>query len=181
VTITGAPGAGENVAEALVAGDSKAEGASEGFEEGLDLMMRGTPIEHAKVDVGTGSLRKTLKEIFHEFGLEAAHRSRGEFRFNDTKGATAKIDGGGSKGFIHGHEEIAGAQNAALVAKGGVDAFTESDAHIFNSVMLVDIQVTDGSQLQVKSAVTGDQIEHVIEEGDAGGDRGFTAAIQIQP
>ncbi len=40
-----------------------------------------------------------------------------------------------------GHEEVAGAENASLVAKGAVEGFAERDAYVFDGVVLIDIEI----------------------------------------
>ena len=56
-------------------------------------------------------------------------------------GAAAKIDGGDGECLVHGHEEVAGAQDAALVAEGAVEGLAESDADVFDGVVLIDIEI----------------------------------------
>ncbi len=63
------------------------------------------------------------------------------FGVDDVGGAAAEIDGGEAEGLVHGHEEVAGAQNAALVAEGFVEGFAERDADVFDGVVLVDVEV----------------------------------------
>src|ERR1700751_3577309 len=47
-------------------------------------------------------------------------------------------------------------------------------------MVLVDVEVALCGASEFKGAVTGDDIEHAIEEADAGGDFGFAAAVQRQ-
>src|ERR1700745_292436 len=47
-------------------------------------------------------------------------------------------------------------------------------------MVLVDVEVALCGDSEFKGAVTCDDIEHVIEEADAGGDFGFAAAVQRQ-
>ena len=35
-------------------------------------------------------------------------------------------------------------------------------------MVLVDLQVTIGAQVEIEAAVTGEELEHVVEEADAG-------------
>ena len=46
--------------------------------------------------------------------------------------------------------------------------FAERDADVFDGVMLIDVEIAGGLDLQVEAAVPGDQVEHVIEKADAG-------------
>ena len=46
--------------------------------------------------------------------------------------------------------------------------------------MLIHIQIARGLQLQIEAAVLGEQLQHVIEEANAGGDLVAAAAIDLQ-
>ena len=75
---------------------------------------------------------------------------------DDAIGAAAKVDGGGGEGFVHGHEEISGAQDSAFRAEGPQHGFTESDSDVFHGVVLIDVQITFGGNVQIKSTMAGD-------------------------
>ena len=142
--------------------------------------MRGAAVENAEMDVGARGLRKSLEEILDELGLEIADQARGEFRFDDTESAAAKIDSGRGESFVHGHEEIAGPEDAFAIPEGGIDGLTESNADVFDGVMLIDVEIAGCFEAQIEPAVAGDKVEHMVEKGDAGGDFGFAAAVEIQ-
>ena len=46
--------------------------------------------------------------------------------------------------------------------------------------MLIDIQIARGLQLQIEAAVLGEQLQHVIEEANAGGDVVAALAVEVQ-
>ncbi len=46
--------------------------------------------------------------------------------------------------------------------------------------MRVDIEVTLGLELQVEQPVFGEEFEHMVEEADAGGNVGPSAAIDVE-
>ena len=46
----------------------------------------------------------------------------------------------------------------------------QHDADILDGVVLIHIQIAVGFQLQIEAAVLGEQLQHVIEEADAGRD-----------
>src|SRR5208282_3238603 len=142
--------------------------------------MRRAAVENAQVHVGASGLRKALKKVFHQFRLKIADAFCGEFCLDNAETAATEIDGGGRKGFVHGHQEIAGAENAFLVAKRGVDSFAEGNAHVFDGVMLIHVQVALGGEAEIEAAVTRDEVEHVIKEGNARGNDGLAATIEIQ-
>src|SRR5262249_10921875 len=55
----------------------------------------------------------------------------------------------------------------------------EADAHVLGRVVGAGLEVTLGLELQPQAAVAGEELEHVVEEADAGGDLGV-AAVQGQ-
>ena len=84
-------------------------------------------------------------------------------------GAAAEIDRSEAEGLIHGHEKVAGAQDAALVAEGLVEGVAERNADIFDGVVLIDVEVALAQKIEIEGSVTGEELEHVVEEADAGG------------
>ncbi len=56
----------------------------------------------------------------------------------------------------------------------------EHDADVFHGVVLVHVQIAVGVQLQIEAAVLGEQLQHVVEEADAGGDLVAAAAFDLQ-
>jgi len=166
--------------EPLVARDSETQRAREGFEHRFDLMMRGTSVQGTQVHVGAGGLREALKEIFDKLDLKIADALRCDFRVYDTKGAATKIDGGRGESLVHRHEEISGAQDAALRTERFLQRFPKGDANIFDGVMLVHVEIAAGLHLQIECAMTRDEFEHVVEEVNACRDAGISTAIEIQ-
>ena len=171
---------GEDVAEALVAGDGEAQGFGEGFEDGFDLVVRGVAVHELEVDVGGGGLREAAEKVFEEFGLEVAYFGRGEFPGADAVGAAGEVEGGGGEAIVHGHQEIAGAEDAALCAQGLLDGFAQGYAYVFYGVVLVYVEVAFGFEFEIEAAVAGDLFEHVVEEADARGDLGAALAVEVQ-
>jgi hypothetical protein len=172
--------AGEHVAKAFVARDGEPQSAGESFEKGFDPVMRRATVHDAEMDVGASSLRESLEKIFSEFGLEVANTLGADFAGDDAVWAAAEIDCGGGERFIHWHQKISGAEDAAFVADGFGDGFAERDAGVFHGVMLVDVEITRDFDREIERAVAGDEVKHVIEEADAGGDFGGAAAVEIK-
>ena len=55
-----------------------------------------------------------------------------------------------------------------LAAQRFVERLSQHDADIFDGVMLIDIEVALGFELQIEAAVMGEEFQHVIEETDSG-------------
>jgi hypothetical protein len=56
----------------------------------------------------------------------------------------------------------------------------ERNADVFDGMVLVNVKVPFGGDGEIEGPVASDQIEHVIEETDAGGDLGLTAAVETE-
>src|SRR5208282_4889058 len=138
---------------ARVARNGKVQRAGERLEQRFDLVVRRAAIENAQMHIGARGLRKALEKVLHQFGLKIADAFCEEFCLDDAKTAATKIDSGRSKGFVHGHQEITGAENAFFIAEGGVDGFAEGNAHVLDSVVLVHMQVALGGEAEIKAAV----------------------------
>ena len=99
------------------------------------------------------------------------------FVVHGKRGAAAQVHGRNREGLVHRHEEVAGAKDAALVAKSAIEGLAESDAHIFNRVMLIDVEVAIALEFEIEGAVTREEFEHVIEEANARRDFVLTTAF----
>ena len=53
----------------------------------------------------------------------------------------------------------------------------ERDADVLDGVVLIDVEVARGVQRQVEAAMPGEQLEHVVEEADAGAN--VVAALSV--
>ncbi len=125
-------------------------------------------------------LGEGAEKILEQLGLEIAHLAGGEFPVADAKGAAGEIERGGGEAIVHGHEKIAGAEDAALRAERALDGFAERDAGVLDGVVLVHVEIAADGEIEIEGAVAGDLLEHVIEETNAGGDAGFSAAVEIE-
>ena len=143
-------------------------------------MMRRAAIDNAEVNIGTRSLRESLKKVFGKLGLKIPDSLRADFPGDNAVRSSAEIDRGGRKRFVHRHQEISGAEDSALVADRLGQRLTERDAGVFDGVVLIDVEVAFGFDREIEGAVAGNEIEHVIEETDAGGDFGCAATVEIQ-
>ena len=105
------------------------------------------------MDVCVGAAGEAFKEVGDELGLQVADETGTDFRIYGVGGAAAEVDGGYGQGFVHGHEEVAGAIDAAFVADGAGDGFAECNADVFYGVVLVNIQVATAGQVKIEAAV----------------------------
>jgi hypothetical protein len=168
-------GAGQEAFHALVAPASRTQGAGESFEERLNFVVIGAAVERADVNIAARAASEAFEEIVDEFGLQVANEARANFGVDDGGSAAAEVDGGEAESFVHGHDEISGAENATFRAERLLEGLAERDADILDGVVLIDIEVALGVKSEVEAAVVGEEFEHVIEKANAGRD-GITAA-----
>ena len=140
-----------------VARAGEAQGAGEGFEESFDFVVAGAAVHCLHMNVGARAAGEALEEVFDEFGLQVANEAGFDFGVDDVRGAAAEIDGGEAEGFVHGHEEITGTQDAALVTEGFVEGFAERNADVFDGVMLVDVEIAFAVEIEIECSVAGEE------------------------
>src|SRR5215472_1295272 len=143
-------------------------------------MVGRAPVDQLQVDVGFGGLSKGAEEILEQLGLEVTNAGRGEFPMADAVSATGEIEGGGGEAIVHRHEEIARAENAALIAEGLFDGVAKGDANVFDGMVLIDIEIALGAKMEIESTVASDLLEHVIKEADTGGNVGFATPVEVE-
>ena len=134
-------------------------------------------VKNACVDIGAGAAGKAFEKIVHQFRLQIAHQPRLDPRVDHCGGAAREVHGGQAQSFVHRHQEVAGAHDAALIAQRLVEGLAQGDAHVFHGVVLVHVEIAGGFRSQIESAMVSEELQHVIEETDAGGD--FITAASI--
>src|SRR6185312_10992456 len=121
--------------------------------------------------------RETFKKVVNQFRLQIADQTYFYRGINDGGSASRKIHGGQCQRFIHRHQKISGAQNAFLVAQSFGKCLSQRNAHVFDGMVLVHIEVAGGFKLQIKSPMMGKQLQHVVKKTNAG--RNFVFAVPI--
>ncbi len=92
----------------------------------------------------------------------------------------AEVNGGSRQSFVHRHQEISRAQNAALGAERFPDRLAKNDARVFDRVVLVHVEVAARGEFQIHRAVARDERQHVIEERNTRRDFRAATAVEIQ-
>jgi len=92
----------------------------------------------------------------------------------------AQIYRGPTERFIHRHIGMAVAGDATEIAKRLFDRFSDHNAGVFDSVVTINVQVTNGFDGQIDKRMPAERIQHMVKETYAGRDVGFSGAIQIE-
>ena len=109
-----------------------------------------------------------------------ADRRAGEVHVEDERRPAGEVDRDLGQGLVHRHDRPAVAVDAALVAECLLDRLAEDDADVFDGVVRIDLQIALGVDVEVDQAVPREQVEHVIEEPDAGLDAARAGAVEIE-
>ena len=88
--------------------------------------------------------------------------------------SSAQIDGNKPERFIHWHKGMRCAHQSASLAKRPVERLPQANADIFSRMVLIDVEIAGSAHRQVEQTVTRKQVEHMVEEPDAG--RNISAA-----
>src|SRR5712692_8555801 len=105
------------------------------------------------MDVGARGLRERAEEILKQLGLKIADPASGEFPLTHAMRPPAEINCRRRERFVHGHQEISGAQDAALRTKRPTRGFAERQTHVLDRVMLIDVEVAPRNHLEVERPV----------------------------
>lgn len=127
-----------------------------------------------------GVIDEPLEEFAHEIDVEGADARTGEFAAKDEPWAAREVDHRARQRLVERHVGVTVAGKAALVAQGLGKRLTEGDADVLDRVVVVDVRVAFGANLEVDEPVPGHLLEHVVEKGHAGGEFGATAAVEIE-
>ena len=75
---------------------------------------------------------------------------------------------------------MAVAGDAGAVAERAVERLAEHDPGVLDGVVRAGVEVAGDVDGQVEPAVAGEQVEHVVEEADAGAARAGAAAVEAE-
>jgi hypothetical protein len=131
------------------------------------------------VEVHLRVVRDGAKEFLDKLHVECADFRAAILGVVRDGGPAGEIDGHVGEGFFHRKHEKAVTPDAAFVADGLRDRFTQADADVFHRVVIIDVQIALGVHGEIEEAMPADVVEHVIKETDARGHIHFTRAIQI--
>ena len=71
--------------------------------------------------------------------------------------------------------------DAAAITTGLGQSLAHSDAHILIGVMVINMRVSSGSNLQVNQPMATDLVEHVIQERHTSRGRAASIAVEAKP
>src|SRR5215472_18976608 len=109
--------------------------------------MVGAPVENLHVNVGARTAGEALEEIMDQLRLQVSYQARSYLSGNHGGGASTKIDSRQPQGFVHRHQKVSGAHDAAIIAQSLRESFTQGQPRVFHGVVLVHVEVAAGFEL----------------------------------
>ena len=142
-------------------------------------MMRVAAVEHFEVEVGSGVVGESAQELFEQRVWKMVLRD-GCWGAEVDEGATAEIDDGAGKCFVHGNVSVSVSSDAFSVAEGFGEGLSEGNSGVFDGVMKVDFDIAVCFDGEIGEAVFSEQGEHVVQKRDSGGDLGVARPIDLE-
>ena len=139
------------------------------------------PIELANVQGQTGVVGHRHKELLDQLGVVAADLLGRDRQAVAQVRPAAAVERHLHQGLIEGRHKVAKAVNAAAIAQGLGQRLAHGDAHVLVGVVVVDVGVTDGADLQIQQAVAGQLVQHVVQKRHTRTHLTLAAAIQVEP
>jgi hypothetical protein len=88
------------------------------------------------------------------------------------------VDHDSAQGLVHGNDRMTVSPDSFLCSERLAQRFPQANPYVFDRVMMIDLRIPFGTQLQVHKTMNSHEGEHVIHERDAGIDLGRTFPIE---
>ena len=137
------------------------------------------PVQHLDMQRDAGVHGERLEPLLHQLGVEGADLVAAELGLEHQERPARHVDGDARQRLVHRHMHVGIAGDALHVAERLLHRLAERDADVLGGVVVVDVQVALGLDRDVDARVPRQQIEHVVEEADAGRDVGDALAVEI--
>ena len=127
-----------------------------------------------------GMIDQAMEEFGNQIHIETADHGTRVIDVVFEAGPAGEVDDDARQRFIERHITVAIAGEPLLVAPGLGQRLAKGDADILDRMMGVDMQIALDIDIKVDQAVTGNLIQHVIEERYASGKLALAGAIEVE-
>lgn len=160
--------------------DRLSNGAGCALEDRFGDMVSVSPVVQKHVEVALSIGRECLPKVFDEFAVEFTDLLSRHGGLKDQVTSAAEVDGDGSEGFFHGQHDMTVTSDPRFSAEAIPEGLAEADTDIFGGVVSIDVDITDGFNLEIDERMFCEEDQHVVEESDTGLDVILTGAIEVQ-
>jgi hypothetical protein len=123
---------------------------------------------------------ESLEELVDQVDVELANTRTQELDPVLDPGTAGEINNHARQRFVQWHIGVAVAHDALLVAKRLFESLSERDAYVFDRMVIIDVQIAAGADVEIECAVACDLLEHVLEKRDSGIKIRFSSPIEIE-
>ena len=124
--------------------------------------------------------RQPLERVREQRRREPADPVAGEDELDLGVRAADEVDRRGRERLVHRHRRRAVACDSGTVAERARERVAERGEDVLDRVVLVDVEVAAGEQLEVEAAVEGEERQQVIEKADSGRDARAADAVEVE-
>ena len=160
-----------------ISADSHSQASGKGFEDAFYLVVLVLPF-CLDVEVHGCAVAEALEEVEEHLCRHLAHLFPMELGIPHEPRPSAEVECHLAKAVVHG-QTVAVALYATLVAERLADAFAQSQCHILDGMVFIDMEVAIATDVEVGHAVLGYLFEHVVEEAKSRLDVCFSVAVQV--
>lgn len=129
---------------------------------------------HAAVD------GKSHEPFLEEFGVEGSHLWCGKGDVPGYPRTVGKVHNHTRQRLIQGNIRAAKAGNPLAFSQRFFKSLSQGDADIFDGMMVVDMGIPTGGEVNIKQAVPCQLIQHMVEKTDTAVDAGDPGTIQVE-
>ena len=152
----------------------------ERLEHGFNHVMVVARLQHPQMQVHARAVGDGIEKLFHKLRVQLPHPLCREITCKLQIGPAAQVHGAQSQGFIHGQDKIAVAPDALFVSGGLPDGLSQHNTGVLHRVVTIHLQIPFHLTFQVKKAMSGKSLQHMVEKTNAGVYLRPAAAVQIQ-
>src|SRR6516165_8761129 len=152
----------------------------ERFEHGFDDVMRVAPGMQVQMQVEPGLIAECLHEVLHQLGWKVSNPFLRHRYFVRQVRAAADIHHRRAQGFVQRHRGLTKAADSRAIAQRLLKGAAQHNAHVFDRMMLVDVQVAVGFNLEVEEPMASEAFEHVVEKRNPGRDLAVAGAVDFE-
>jgi len=157
-----------------------AQRAGKGLETRFDDMVRVFAIDHTHMQSDTGFSYERLQELLKKLGV---HCSDGAVRqsYIETQVAPAgDVYSAEYQRLIHGKGNVAVTADTASVAQRLRERRPEANPDVLDGMVAVHMRIAIAFNVEVKSAVPGKKLKHMVKKTNACINSVFTGAVEAQ-
>ena len=136
-------------------------------------------VQHLQVQVHHGAVGHGVEELPRHLGVHAAAALPGKGGIVHKIRPPAQIHGAERQRLVHRQHAAAVPHKAGLVAQRLLEGGAQRNADVLDRVVAVYIQIAVAGHAQIKQAVAGKAVQHMVKKADAGVQVGLAGAVKV--